>query len=118
MTEDHPEYQHAGGRGWMWTMLIALPILILLFPAIMGVFNTFAYPGFESCKRKIGDARRDPSNAEYEWPPRRSSHRTDPDIYAYRIEVRSTNAYGGVSTQLFRCIVDSSGSETRYLVEW
>ena len=118
MSEDFSEDHQAGGRGWLWTLLIALPILILLFPAIMGMINTFAYPGFETCKREIGDALRDPSSAEYEWPPHRSSHRTNPDIYAYRVEVRSTNAYGGVSTQMFRCIVDGSGSETRYLVEW
>ena len=118
MIEDHPEYQHAGGRGWMWTLLIALPVLILLFPAITGVFNTFVFPGYESCKREIARSLRDPDSAYYEWPPRRFSHRTNPDIYRYAIEVRSTNGFGGVSSRQIGCTVDGSGSKTRYSVDW
>lgn len=117
MTDHDEQYEQGGGGSWLWGLIIAVPILILLGPALMGVFNSFAYPGFETCKREIADALRDPGSAEYEWPPRRSSHRTDPDIFAYMIEVRSTNAYGGVSSRQFRCIVDGSGAETRYLVE-
>ena len=106
------------GAAWVIGLFVLLVLGILLWPAIMGVVNTIAFPGYESCKREIAKVLRDPGSAEYEWPPRRFSHRTNADIWRWAIEVRSTNGFGGVSAKQIGCTVDASGSSTRYSVDW
>ena len=117
MTDQAKENEISGGTGLIGFVII-VGVMVLFWPALMGLFNTVMYPGYETCKREIDKILRDPNGADFEWPPRRFSHRSDPDIWRYAIDVNAGNAYGGRSSKQIACTVDASGSEKSYSVEW
>ncbi len=97
---------------------VFLVVAILFWPVFTQLLNSVTYPGYETCKREIARSLRNPDNAKYEYPPRRSLNDPNPDIWTYAIEVRSQNAMGGTSSTMIGCIVDTTGQETKYKIYW
>ncbi len=117
--DDAGDYNEGGGgSGWLWGLLIFGPILLLFYPVLIGAANSVMFPGYETCKREIGRVLRDPDGADYSWPPRGFSHRSDPNVRGFTIQVRSTNGFGGKVADVFRCTIDESSAKTRYRIEW
>ena len=72
MTDDQQSKEdEINGAVGLIGFVIIVGVLVLFWPALMGLYNTVVYPGYETCKRKIAKVLRDPDEAEFEWPPRR-----------------------------------------------
>jgi hypothetical protein len=65
-------------------------IFLMLFgPAMMAIYNSFAYPGYETCKIEIRRSLRDPDSGDFELRSGRQRDATAPNVWRYTIMVRA-----------------------------
>lgn len=110
------ETENEGGVIGPIIMLIGIIVICLMLfgPALMGIYNSFAYPGYETCKREIRRSLRDPGSADFELRSARQRDTTDPNVWRYTIMVRATNGFGDKTQDFIGCTVDDRGPSTRY----